>query len=197
MVKTLKGRNTEIYGEDIPLSKNLISSWMIEKIESCGKEAKMECYKDPQPAGEYDITTLVFGGKVLVIDIVIKVFNAPSISPRVELSSIKSSLATSHSTSNSSLSPETVDRLLFETLNKYVKECQKPPLVQNCVYARSIRNVFTSHLRQLNELDRMTMVKEDLKVDGISWLEEVGSIGKCCEEHALREATSMRLVFLL
>jgi hypothetical protein len=194
-LKALQNRNTDFYGEDIPLSKSLVPNWCIERIESWGKSAQMECFKDPQPAGDHDLVNIVFGGKVLVIDIVLKVFNAPSTSPRLELSSIKSTLATSQSASSPSMSPETVEMLLFDSLEKYIAECQKPPLVQDCGYARLLANVFQKHLKHLVELDRITVVKEEgeaFKVEGVSWLEEVGAIGGMCEQFALQELSSIQ-----
>jgi hypothetical protein len=156
----------------------------------------MECFKDPHPGEEgHDLVTIVFGGKVLVIDIVLKVSNLPTIVPRLQLVSVKSTLAASQAQSESHLlSAETIDKLLYDCLEKYVAECQKPPLVQDSIYARVLANTFKKHLQHLSELDRFTVVKElgdSLKVDGVSWLEEVGMIGRTYEQFSQQEIASL------
>ena len=139
--------------------------------------------------------TIVFGGKVLVIDIVLKISHGQSVTHRLQLVSVKSTLAASQAQLGShSLSSETLDKLLFDCLEEYIAECQKPPLLQDHIHARALANVFKKHLHYLSELDRFTVVKEEgesLKVDGTSWLEEVGFIGNAYEQLALNEMRSI------
>ncbi|KZT41529.1 hypothetical protein SISSUDRAFT_1031224 [Sistotremastrum suecicum HHB10207 ss-3] len=160
----------------------------MSRIEAWGRSAGMETFKETQPASDHDQFTIVLGGKVLVLDIELAVYNHPD-DPKVKLLNVKTSneVASADSTTKSK-SPFTLDALLASSLRSFMEEVQKGPMEQDCMKAARLGSRFKQHLDDLVGIDQLDIQeKETPRSPVVKWFEIISDMGAAAEDLAKEE----------
>ncbi|KAL0072802.1 hypothetical protein AAF712_000565 [Marasmius tenuissimus] len=182
-LNALRKRPTTQYGEDIPLNKADVIDWCISRLEEWGKEVGMEAFKDEKEGG----ILLVFGGKVLVIDFDLSISRDE---PSVHVVGVKTSYATSSSTSESSTmdGSSSLDTYLKDSLQRFLSEVQKPEETRNPVEAARYGKSVLDDLRYLVMLDKLAERKGD---GGVRWFVDVDELSSVVEGVSKRESQAI------
>ncbi|KAF9264189.1 hypothetical protein L218DRAFT_863517 [Marasmius fiardii PR-910] len=182
-VNALRKRSTTQYGEDIPLNRPDLVDWCILRLEEWGKEVGMETFKEEKEGG----TLLVFGGKVLVIDIDLSISRTEF---NVQVTGVKTTYAASSSTSESSTmdGSSSLDAYLKNSLQRFFSEVQKPEETRNPVEAARLSKIVLDDLRYLVMVDKLAERKGD---GGVRWFVDVDQLSSVVEDLSKREAQAI------
>ncbi|KAL0581827.1 hypothetical protein V5O48_000195 [Marasmius crinis-equi] len=182
-VNALRKRSTTEYGEDIPLNKAEVVDWCISRLEEWGKEVGMETFRDEKEEG----IGLVFGGKVLVIDLELSIARTES---SVHISRVKTTYAASSSTSESSTmdGSSSLDTYLKSSVERFLTEVQKAEDVRNPVDAARYGKTVLDDLRYLVMLDKLAERKGD---GGVKWFVDVDHLSTVVEGVSKNEALAI------
>ena len=176
------------YGADVPLEPALVPEWLISGIMDLLKSAGgTDVFKDSEADGR---TTLICGGKILVIDIVM---GYEETSPGIlHLMSLKTTHASSGETHPSTLNTRRppLDQLLFSSLKAYVDDAQKP--APDCLHIRRLGDTFQSHVESLMTFDVLADGETKAgKANGDRWFKEAEVADTLAGELAKREAKAV------
>ncbi|KAJ3518125.1 hypothetical protein NLJ89_g42 [Agrocybe chaxingu] len=166
LIGTLKARRGASYGESVPLLGSSIPNWCIEQLATWGNTMGMETFKDDSRQGG---TTVVLGGKVLVVDVEFAVDLHDPLKPTLRVASVKTSNALNPHSSSPSTSP-LLDSFLADCIEGYCVEMQKPEYIRDPQRASSFRKSVLDHLRYLVLLDGLASRKDD---GGIRWFTDI------------------------
>lgn len=157
-----------MYGELIPLDSSAVVDWCISRIETWGKAANMEIFKEEEKDGRL---TLVLGGRVLVIDVELATRRTSS-DPMMRVSSVKTSHALPHGTSGNALAERSgsLDAFLRDSWNAYFETVQRDS-PDNSMKAAQIAKDINAHFAYLMKLDGLASQEGD---DGIRWFNDIG-----------------------
>ncbi|KAF8904383.1 hypothetical protein CPB84DRAFT_1772896 [Gymnopilus junonius] len=144
----------------------------------------METFTDESREGA---STVVLGGKVLVIDVDFVIERNDPLKPRLRVSNVKTSNALLPGNNNSSTSAM-IDAFLKDSIEIYCVEMQKSEELRDPLYAASLRKEVLNHLRYLVLLDGLASRKED---GGIRWFTDVDDICPTLSMVAKTEATAI------
>jgi hypothetical protein len=129
----------------------------------------METFKDDSREGS---STVVLGGKVLVVDVDFVIEHSDPLNPILRVSSVKTSNALLSGNANSPTSTLT-DSFLADSIEKYCIEMQKPEKSRNLERASRLRNNVLDHLRYMVVLDGLANRKEH---GGLRWFTDIDEI---------------------
>lgn len=158
-----------IYGENVPFLVASFPQWCIEQLVNWGRSVGMETFKDDSREGG---STVMLGGKVLVIDVDFTITRNDPLIPKLELTNVKTSNALLPGNTN----PTTftmLDTFLAENIAKYCTEMQKSETTRNPLLAATFRKAVLDDLRYLVLLDRLADRKED---GGIRWFTDIDEL---------------------
>lgn len=169
MIDALSARTGIHYGENLPLISNTLPQWCIEQLAAWGTSVGMETFTDDSREGG---STVVMGGKVLVIDVDFVIERDNPLKPRLQVANVKTSNALLPGNTNPSTSTM-MDAFLKDSIEKYCIEMQKSEELRDPLYAASLRKEVLNHLRYLVLLDGLASRKED---GGIRWFTDIDDI---------------------
>lgn len=141
----------------------------------------METFKDEGREGS---VSLVFGGKVLVIDIDFVIERTDPLPPTLRISNVKTSYAIPGAESNTEGS-NSLDAFLCHSMQAFCIEIQRPEAELDPLEAARLGIIINDHLQYLVILDRFADRKED---GGLRWFVEVDKLCRVVEEFAHAEA---------
>lgn len=172
LVSALRSRHGIQYGEDVPFDRDALVDWCIARIEAWGKSVGMEMFKEEERAGK---TTVVLGGKVLVVDIYFDVQR-----PRIDVASVKTSYAVPETVSNAEGSPS-LDVFLKWSIQAFLDEVQREAVDR--LEAERLGKFVLEQLRYLMMLDGFATGSE-----GVKWFSAVDTLEEMAMEVAKAEA---------
>lgn len=173
-----------IYGENVPFLVASFPQWCIEQFVNWGTSVGMETFKDESKEGG---STVMLGGKVLVIDVDFTIKHDDPLNPILELANVKTTNALLSGNAN----PTTftmLDTFLAENIAKYCKEMQKSETIRNPLLAATFRKAVLDALRYLVLLDRLASRKED---GGIRWFTDLDELCPTLMTVATSEAAAI------
>ncbi len=151
----------------------------------------METFKDE---GHEGTVTLVFGGKVLVVDIDFSVDRTNPLRPSIRISNVKTSYAIPGAESNTEGS-NSLDAFLCHSMQAFCIEIQRPEAELDPLEAARLGIIINDHLQYLVVLDRFAERKgED---GGLRWFVEVDALCRDVEVFASAEAKVIASFVLL
>ncbi|KII92157.1 hypothetical protein PLICRDRAFT_172290 [Plicaturopsis crispa FD-325 SS-3] len=178
-----------VYGEDIPLSRARLVEWCITRFEAWGTAAGMEMFKEPENAGR---VTLVFGGKVLVVDIDFSVVHPErEEDTRLDVAGVKTSYAipnegdtagTTHGTNTGGSA--TLDAFLARGIRAFLQEVHKTDGERNPIEAERLGRRVCDWLAYLMLLDELAKGVEG----GVKWFTDVDQVNAFSGRFACSEA---------
>jgi hypothetical protein len=182
-----KPKRPSLYGEDIPLSRDLIPQWIIDRIESHAREAGLDVYRDPDLKSD-GVTAIALSGKILVLDIELRTSLPPD--NKIALTSLKLSHAPP---SNAPPLPplpseDLLDELLSNSLLDFIDEAYKEE--PDCVKAAEHVGKFSDSLRYLTMLDGFAS-SEGEEGKGVRWFREIVSVSQEVESLTTKEASAV------
>ncbi|KAH8119036.1 hypothetical protein DFH11DRAFT_1686038 [Phellopilus nigrolimitatus] len=190
-VDALKARDRAgasiVYGEPIPLDRDVITEWCISRIEQWGRKMGMEIFKDEERNGH---TVVMLGGKVLVVEVDFAIQrSAFDVSDsRISVASVKTSHALSSGTTGNTLERSTsLDEFILRTWNIYLDEVQSDA-VESSMRAAQLAKDIQSHLAYLMKLDVLASQEGDT---GLRWFNDLGLISAVTERVAKAEIDSL------
>lgn len=150
----------------------------------------MEAYKDEEKDGRIPV---VFGGKVLVIEVDLHVdrgLSSRSPIPRVSVTSVKTShaLPSGHFGNTLAERSKALDTFILETWNRYLAEVLGDEDSEKSHRTAHIADEIRSHLRYLMKLDALASKEGD---QGIRWFNETGKLSAVTEQVMKVEAESL------
>lgn len=176
------------YGEDVPSMGSLVE-WLLAQIESWGKLAGMQFFKETPSEGKLSVA---LAGKILVLDIEFRITrNEESIG--IELISLKSSHASpldAPATSASSL-PTTgasLDTFLATTFREYLDELQKSQSDMDTMQVAKLGRALKSHLHYIMKLDSLAQREVE---GGSRWFTEVDDLSSVANQVFPKEAETV------
>lgn len=181
LVNLLSTRSGVSYGENLPLLSASFPQWCIEQLAAWGTSAGMETFKDDS---REDSSTVVLGGKVLVVDVDFVIERSDPLNPILRVSSVKTSNALLPGNTNSPTSTLT-DSFLAGSIEEYCVEMQKPEKSRNIERASRLRNNVLDHLHYLVVLDGLANRKE---YGGLRWFTDIDEICPTLNDLAKSEA---------
>ena len=183
MVNSLRKRVGIMFGEDIPLERPLLVQWFLKRLLEWGTSAGMEAFNDPEQNGR---TSVVLGGKVLVVDIDFAVDRTDPSKPTVDVASLKTAYAIPNSTAESSSGNSiSLDGFLAHAIRAFLNEVQKADAQRDSVEAARIGNLLSDHLSYLMKLDHLALAEGD---GGLRWFSFIDKMSLEVEKLASREA---------
>ncbi|KIY53046.1 hypothetical protein FISHEDRAFT_33972 [Fistulina hepatica ATCC 64428] len=169
------------YGQEIPLDPISVVSWTIESLLQWGTVAGMETFKEDRDEG----VMLVFAGKVLVIDVDLRVSSGGC---KIEVASVKTSIAQATDTANSSNSSSGSTRLniyFMEQLRRLLQQIQLPAEAQEPRQLAALVRTFKARLAYLAALD--DLASQEPK-GGQKWVTNIDTLSTSLEAFAVKEA---------
>ncbi|KAK7035222.1 hypothetical protein VNI00_011989 [Paramarasmius palmivorus] len=180
-VDTLRKRSTSRYGEDIPLDRLALVEWCVSRFEVWGREVGMEAFREEKEGG----ILLVFGGKVLVIDVD---FSVDLTEGRVHISGVKTSYAISSGEGSTMNGSSSLDAFLKASFQSFLSEVQNPEEIRNPIEAARLGKAIADELGYLVMLDKLAERKED---GGVRWFVDVDQLCSVVETFAKSEAQAV------
>ncbi|EJD52546.1 hypothetical protein AURDEDRAFT_149252 [Auricularia subglabra TFB-10046 SS5] len=181
-IRTLKARPHMLYGEDIPLDRNVLP-WIIARLKAWGEAVGMDVFFDPPAGGEQTVT---MAGKVVVCDIV---FSASESTSATALKSLKLSYASAsaHIGTSPVFRPNatdatecySLDQFLLDTLGAFVDEVQKGDdiVLPDASQSARLSETFRKHLGDLMKLDTLAAGSAAGELN-IGWLNGVNNVAE-------------------
>lgn len=186
VVSSLRKRMGITFGEDIPLERTQLPEWFLKRLLEWGTSAGMEAFNDSERDGH---STVVLGGKVLVVDIVFSVDRTDPIRPIVGVTTCKTSYAIPNSTATSSTGNSTsLDGFLAEAIRAFLNEVQKEDAQRDSVEAARLGNLLSDHLTYLMKLDHLAISEGD---GGLRWFSFIDRMSVDVEKLASSEADAL------
>ncbi|EJF62647.1 hypothetical protein DICSQDRAFT_104138 [Dichomitus squalens LYAD-421 SS1] len=183
LVSTLRKRVGIMFGEDIPLERPLLVEWFLKRLLEWGASAGMEAFNDPEQNGR---TTVVLGGKVLVVDIDFAIDRTNPAKPTIDVATLKTAYAIPNSTGESSSGNSvSLDGFLAHAIRAFLNEVQKDDAQRDSVEAARIGNLLSDHLSYLMKLDHLALAEGD---GGLRWFSFIDKMSLEVEKLASREA---------
>ncbi|PPQ98446.1 hypothetical protein CVT24_004125 [Panaeolus cyanescens] len=183
LLHMLKSREGVFYGEDVPLLVAALPEWCIDQLVSWGTSVGMETFKDDSREG--GSTTVVLGGKALVIDVDFTISKENPLQPKLKLAGVKTSNALMTGTSNPTTSTF-LDTFLADGIHAYCEEMQKEEAERNSERAASLRRTVIEHLKYLVVLDGLASREDD---GGIRWFTDIDELCPLLRQVATQEST--------
>ena len=167
------------YGENIPLDPKVTADWCVSRLVACGSAAGMETFKDE---GKEGIVTVLFGGKVLVIDVDFSIDRSAE-APRIKNVSTKTSYATTSGSPNNANGSPYLDKLLNKSIQNLCSQVQdgKPDPVK----AAAAVKLISQQLQYLVLLDGLAARKDSA---GVKWFTDLDDQYSTLEDMAKEEA---------
>ena len=186
-VKELRKRTGVTYGENIPLDRSVMVDWCISRLDSWGKAAGMESFKEEEREGRM---TVVLGGKILVIDIDFTVDRSDLANPRLGVAAVKTSYAVPNGAVGTTMDGSaSLDGFIADGLRRYLDEVQKSEDEQDPVHAAHIANYLAEHLQYLMRLDKLALREGD---NGLRWFNGMDRLAlEIVEPFAVKEAEAV------
>ncbi|KAG6862328.1 hypothetical protein C0995_016026 [Termitomyces sp. Mi166 len=187
ILDALRTRPRARYGEDIPLNPVAAVGWCINRLESWGTTAGMETFKDDGRQGGISV---VLGGKVVVVDVDFSVNKSKLNTPKIMVSSVKTSYAITGSdgTTSNSEGSSSLDEFLRRCIQNFCDEVQKPEDLRNFEEAARLGVVVTQQLQYLTMLDKLAARKDD---GGLQWFTGLDKLCPTLEVFATSEAEAV------
>ena len=195
LVNSLRARSGVHYGETIPLNATDVPDWCIQQLVAWGTLLGMEAFQGDESQGG---STVVMGGKVLVIDIDfatrrdgdgLSVGSMPH--PKLEVVNVKTSnalLTGNSSTSGSNGTSTHLDSFLLDGIREYCAEMQRDEDLRDSQRAADLRRRMVEHLKYLVLLDGLSSHKDG---GGIRWFTDVDELYPALMELAKSEAQTV------
>ena len=147
----------------------------------------METFNDPEQNGR---TSVVLGGKVLVVDIDFAVDRADPAKPTIDVATLKTAYAIPNSTAESSSGNSvSLDGFLAHAIRAFLGEVQKEDAQRDSVEAARIGNLLSDHLSYLMKLDHLALTEGD---GGLRWFSFIDKMSLEVERLASREAAAIQ-----
>jgi hypothetical protein len=183
LVDSLRARSGVDYGETLPLNAADVPNWCIQQLIAWGALLGMEAFQENQGG-----STVVMGGKVLVIDIDFAIHRTHPI-PKLEVVNVKTSNALLAANSNSnSRTSALLDCFLLDGIRDYCEEMQKDEDLRDSQRAGALRRRMVEPLKYLVLLDGLASQKEG---GGIRWFTDVDELHPVLIELARSEAQTV------
>ncbi|KAF5388850.1 hypothetical protein D9757_005667 [Collybiopsis confluens] len=186
-VRALKQRSKASYGEDIPQDRTALFDWCVSRCEAWGKLVGMETFRDQ--VGESTIS-FVFGGKVLVVDLELSIERTDPLSPRIDVSKVKTTYAITSPEPTTLDGSTSLDAFFKDSFQAFFLEVQKPDDFRDPVKAARMGSIIVDHFRYLVMLDRLAERKDD---GGVRWFVDVDQLCVVVENFARSEAEAVAL----
>ncbi|KAI0697255.1 hypothetical protein BC835DRAFT_1270685 [Cytidiella melzeri] len=181
-VTALRKRVNIVYGEDIPPEKSALIGWCTARVETWGRSAGMEAFKEEERDGRI---TIMLGGKVIVIDMELSVNRLDVQRPVLSVTSVKTSFAVPNGTSSPASSGSTsLDGFLTENLRAFIAEVQRDPEDQDPEKAARIGGRIVDHLTYLMKMDQLALREGDA---GLRWFNGCDTLSLECERYSAEE----------
>lgn len=184
LIQSLRARPGVSYGENIPLLATSLPDWCIEQLISLGKSLGMEAFQDGSREGA---STVVLGGKLLVIDIDFAIQRNDLLKPKAIVTSVKTSYALLPGNSNSNV-PSLLDSFLAGEIQYYCEEVQKDEEFRDPHRAALFRKQISEHLQYLVLLDGLASRNND---GGIRWFTDIDELSPILDELVKTEAQAI------
>ncbi|KAI1784243.1 hypothetical protein LXA43DRAFT_1101647 [Ganoderma leucocontextum] len=187
VVNTLRKRVGIMFGEDIPLERSLLIEWFLKRLIEWGTSVGMETFNEPEQNGR---TSVVLGGKVLVVDIDFAIDRTDPAKPTIDVATLKTAYAIPNSTAESSSGNSvSLDGFLAHTIRAFLGEVQKEDAQRDSVEAARIGNLLSDHLSYLMKLDHLALSEGD---GGLRWFSFIDKMSLDVEKLASREAAAIQ-----
>lgn len=176
-----------MFGEDIPLDRSLLVEWFLRRLLEWGTSVGMETFNDPEQNGR---TSVVLGGKVLVVDIDFAIDRSNPARPTIDVATLKTAYAIPNSTAESSSGNSvSLDGFLAHAIRAFLAEVQKEDAERDSVEAARIGNLLSDHLSYLMKLDHLALSEGD---GGLRWFSFIDKMSLEVEKLASREAAAIQ-----
>ncbi|KAH9857608.1 hypothetical protein C2E23DRAFT_865408 [Lenzites betulinus] len=186
VVNSLRKRVGISFGEDIPLERAQLPGWFLKKLLHWGTSAGMEAFNDPERDGH---STVVLGGKVLVVDIDFVVDHTTPEHPVVDVAACKTSYAIPNSTSTSSTGKSTsLDGFLAVAIRAFLREVQKDDAQRDSIEAARVGRLLSDHFAYLMKLDHLALSEGE---GGLRWFTFIDRMSLDVEKLASSEAEAL------
>lgn len=186
VVNSLRKRIGISFGEDIPLERAQLPGWFLKKLLHWGTSAGMEAFNDPERDGH---STVVLGGKVLVVDIDFVVDHTTPEHPVVDVAACKTSYAIPNSTSTSSTGKSTsLDGFLAVAIRAFLREVQKDDAQRDSIEAARVGRLLSDHFAYLMKLDHLALSEGE---GGLRWFTFIDRMSLDVEKLASSEAEAL------
>ncbi len=151
-----------------------------------GKSAGMEVFNEPERDGR---TTVVLGGKVLVIDIDFAVDHTDPENPIIDVATLKTAYAIPNSTGDSSSGNSiSMDAFLASAIRAFLKEVQKDDAQRDSVEAARLGSLLSDYFSYLMKLDHLALSEGD---GGLRWFTVIDRMALEIEALASKEAKAV------
>ncbi|OSC96619.1 hypothetical protein PYCCODRAFT_1420848 [Trametes coccinea BRFM310] len=184
IVNSLRKREGITFGEDIPLERSQLPEWFLKRLLDWGTAAGMEAFNDPERDGH---STVVLGGKVLVIDLDFSVDRTIPDRPVVDIATCKTAYAIPNSTATTGNSIS-LDGFLADAIRDFLTEVQKDDADRDSVEAARLGKRLSDHLAYLMKLDHLALSEGD---GGLRWFNFIDRMSLEVEKLAGSEAESL------
>ncbi|KAI8999049.1 hypothetical protein BD414DRAFT_512589 [Trametes punicea] len=186
IVTSLRKRAGATYGEDIPLDKMQLPEWFLKRLLDWGTSAGMEAFNEPERDGH---STVVLGGKVVVVDIDFSVDRTNPDLPVMDVAACKTAYAIPNSTAVSSTGNSiSLDGFLADAIHRFLYEVQKEDAQRDSVEAARLGNLLSDHFAYLMKLDHLALSEGD---GGLRWFNFIDRMSLEVEKLASSEADAM------
>ena len=166
------------------MDKADVVDWSVSQLEECGKMARMEVFKEVGADGKI---TLIFGDKVLVVDIEFSVDRSDETHPKLSVIALKTSYASpvNGATTKGSAS---MNGFLMDYIREFIAEAHKPLGEQGTKKAGKLIRGFLAHMQYLMKLDGIATQEGD---GGLRWLNDIDALALTADGRAKTEAQSI------
>ncbi|KAI0373267.1 hypothetical protein BV20DRAFT_938026 [Pilatotrama ljubarskyi] len=186
IVSSLRKRAGITFGEDIPLERIHLPEWFLKRLLEWGSSAGMEAFNDPEQDGH---SSVVLGGKVLVIDLDFVVDRKNSERPDVNVAACKTAYAIRNSTSTSSTGNSiSLDGFLADAIRAFLREVQKDDTERDSVEAARLGHLLSEHFVYLMKLDHLAQSEGE---GGLRWFTFIDRMSLEVEKLAGSEADAL------
>ncbi|GJJ06302.1 hypothetical protein Clacol_000493 [Clathrus columnatus] len=187
-IKALRTRKGIDYGEEVPSNLVPIDEWFSAQLESWAQEAGMQVYTDRETENKI---TLILSGKILVLDIDIKVYHNPNI--HLEMVSLKSTQAfpldaAAATAPSLPTSGSFIDDFILKTFREYLVEIQKD---SKDINVEHISKLCRSLKRDLHHLMKLDNLAQRIQEGGSRWFTEVDDLSSVAKQLAPKEAVTV------
>ena len=174
------------FGEDIPLERTQLPEWFMKRLLDWGTSAGMEAFNDPERDGH---STVVLGGKVLVVDIDFSINRTHPEKPVIDVATCKTAYAIPNSTATSSTGNSiSLDGFLADAIRAFLNEVQKDDAERDTVEAARLGRLLSDHFAYLMKLDHLALSEGD---GGLRWFNFIDRMSLEVEKLAGSEADAI------
>ncbi|KAI0350193.1 hypothetical protein OH77DRAFT_1507079 [Trametes cingulata] len=159
---------------------------VLKRLLQWGSSAAMEAFNDPEQDGH---SSVVLGGKVLVIDLDFVVDRKNPERPLVDVAACKTEYAIRSSTSTSSTGNSvSLDGFLADAIRAFLKEVQKDDTERDGVEAARLGRLLSEHFAYLMKLDHLAQSEGE---GGLRWFTFIDKMSLEVEKLAGNEADAL------